>query len=86
MAAPLWRWLFILLLIPTAATGDPDPHASLPDPHCVVGGVALASCFGHSATDATAPLQAALDSGASTVVIDAPQGRAVWPVRPHAPH
>ena len=87
MAIPLRWWSStILLLIPTAATGGgPDPHgphASLPDPHCVVGGVALASCFGHSATDATAPLQAALDSGASTVVIDAPQGRAVWPVRP----
>ena len=81
MTDPLrWRFRAILLLIPTAATGgDPDP----PDPHhCVVGGVALASCFGHSATDATAPLQAALDSGAGTVVIDAPQGRAVWPVRP----
>ena len=50
---------------------------------CVKHGVARASCFGFNATDATDVLQAAFESGASTVVVDAPaRGNAVWIVRP----
>ena len=40
------------------------------DRRCVVNGTARASCFGTNASDSTDILQAALSSGASTVLID----------------
>jgi hypothetical protein len=49
-------------------------------PGCIVDAVATASCFGSNASDATEIVQAAISSGASTILID-DIGRP-WIVRP----
>ena len=48
--------------------------------HCVVGGVAKASCFSFNETDSTSAVQSALNSSASTVIVD--RMPRPWVVRP----
>ena len=77
--APDMLPLLLLLAVNDAGPGDGAPP-TVGFGHCVKHGVAVASCFGFDAEDATVFLQAALSANASAVVVD--KQPSPWIVQP----